>query len=79
MTKEEQKSTGISLNLDSKFLRTFLIVVAALLIFVGPTYGVYAAQHVLKFSYLRSMGGGAVLFIVGLVLLLYLIRKGVVK
>jgi hypothetical protein len=79
MAKEEQKSGRISLDLSSPFLRTLLIVLAVLLIFAGPTYAVYVLLHVLKLSYLKSMGGGFVLFIVGFVLLLYLIKKGVIK
>jgi len=79
MAKEEQKSGRISLDLSSQFLRTLLIVLAVLLIFAGPTYAVYVLLHVLKLSYLKSMGGGFVLFIVGFVLLLYLIRKGIIK
>jgi hypothetical protein len=79
MAKEEQKSESSSLNLSSKFLRTLLIVLAVLLIFAGPTYVVYVLLNVLDLSYLVSMGFGFGLFIVGFMLLLYLIKKGVIK
>jgi hypothetical protein len=79
MAKEGQKRGSSSLNLSSGFLKTLLVVLSVILIFAGPTYGVYVLMHVLKLSYLKSMGGGFVLFIVGFVLLLYLIKKGVIK
>ena len=79
MAKEEQKSGSGTSNLSSKFLRTFLIVLTVLLIFVGPTYVVYVFLNVLDLSYLVSMGFGFGLFIVGVVLLLYLIKKGVIS
>ena len=78
MAKEEQKSGRSSLNLSSKFLKTFLVILAVLLIFAGPTYIAYVLLHV-HLSYPISMGSGFAIFIVGLVLLVYLIRKGVVK
>jgi hypothetical protein len=79
MAKEEQKSGSGSLNLSSKFLRTFLIILAVLLIFAGPTYIVFVLLNVLDLSYPISMGSGFAIFIVGLVLLLYLIKKGVIS
>jgi len=77
MAKEEQKSTSGTL-LGSKFMRTFLILVTVFLIFAGPTYAVYVLLH-LKLSYVISIISGFALFVVGLVLLFYLIRKGVLK
>ncbi|HVP93509.1 MAG TPA: hypothetical protein VMS94_07210 [Acidobacteriota bacterium] len=80
MAKEEQKGGSSSpLNLSSKFLRTFLIILAVFMIFLGPTYMVYALLKVLDLSYSISMASGFAIFIVGLVLLFYLIKKGVLK
>jgi hypothetical protein len=79
MAKEEQKSGSGTSNLSSKFLRTFLIVLTVFLMFVGPTYIAYVLLNVLELSYVVSMGFGFGLFIVGFVLLLYLIKKGVIK
>jgi hypothetical protein len=80
MAKEEQKGGSSSpLSLSSKFLRTFLIILAVFMIFVGPTYMVYALLRVLDLSYSISMASGFAIFIVGLVLLFYLIKKGVLK
>jgi len=80
MTEKEQKSkSGTSLNLSSKFWKTILVVLAVLLIFAGPTYIVYALLNVLDMDYVVSMASGFALFMVGLVLLLYLINKKVIS
>jgi len=82
MSEEEQKGKRNQLprlNLDSKFWKTFLFVVAAFLIFAGPTYVVYVLMNVLDISYVFSMISGFALFIVGLVLLWYLIKNKVVS
>ncbi|MCL6578931.1 MAG: hypothetical protein K6T73_06020 [Candidatus Bathyarchaeota archaeon] len=82
MSEEEQKGKRNQLprlNLDSKFWKAFLFVVAAFLIFAGPTYVVYVLMNVLDISYVFSMISGFALFIVGLVLLWYLIKNKVVS
>ncbi len=73
MTKNEENEnvTGIY----SKFWRITLVILSMLLIFVGPTYGTYGLAHVLKIQYFVSIGAGIVLFIVGMLLMLFLIRK----
>ncbi len=76
-----KKKEGVSRRLDltSKFWRTFLTVLAALLSFAGPTYVVYVLANVLKIDYFRSMLSGIVLFVVGLVLVWYLLRKEIIS
>ena len=66
-------------GLDSKFMKVALTIVAVFLIFVGPTYIPYLLSDVLKVDYIASIAVGAVLFIVGLVMLIYLIRKKVIE
>ena len=66
-------------SLDSKFMKVALIVAAVLLIFVGPTYIPYLLSDILKVDYVVSIVVGALLFIVGLVMLVYLIRKKVIE
>jgi len=66
-------------GLDSKFMKVATTIVAVFLIFVGPTYGPYLMADVLKIDYVASVVVGAVLFIVGLVLLVFLIRKKVIE
>jgi hypothetical protein len=62
-------------GIESKFTRIALTIVSVFLIFVGPTYVPYLLSDVLKLNYYTSIGIGLVLFIVGLVLLIFLIRK----
>ena len=73
MTENEENVnvTGIY----SKFWRITLVILSMLLIFVGPTYVPYAMVKVLKIHYFASIGAGIILFIVGMVLMLFLIRK----
>ncbi len=73
----EKKSFGF--DLGSKFWRTFLTLFSVLLIFGGPTYVVLVFWKVLDLDYAFSMILSFVLFIIGLVLLLYLISKKVIS
>lgn len=66
-------------GIDSKFMKVVLTVIAVFLIFVGPTYIPYLLSDILKVDYIASIVVGAVLFIVGLVMLVYLIRKKVIE
>lgn len=71
-----EKNQEIQINgIGSKFSSITLTIVSVLLIFIGPTYISYLLADVLKLEYFVSIGIGLVLFIVGLVLLVYLIRK----
>lgn len=60
---------------ERSIVNTFMIILAALLIFVGPTYMVYAFSSMMDLNYFLAVAGGFALFVVGLVLLLILIRK----
>ncbi len=64
--------------MDSKFQKVVLTLVAVLLIFAGPTYVPYLMADVAKIDYFASIGVGAALFIVGLVMLFYLIQKKII-
>jgi len=61
--------------LNSKYLKTFLTLLTVVLIFVGPTYFVLFLWRGLNFNYTLSMTLGFSLFVIGLVLLAFLIRK----
>jgi uncharacterized membrane protein HdeD (DUF308 family) len=65
-------------GIESKFGKITLTIVAVLLIFVGPTYVPYLLADVLHAEYFAAIGIGLVLFIVGLVTMVYLIRKKVI-
>jgi uncharacterized membrane protein YgdD (TMEM256/DUF423 family) len=75
---ENNENVQVS-GLDSKFMKVVLIIVAGLLIFVGPTYIPYLLADILKVNYIASIVVGALLFIVGLVMLVYLYRKKVIE
>jgi hypothetical protein len=80
MTEKKQKSKSTRLDLNSKFWKTFLIVLAVFLTFAGPTYIVYVVfLKILKMDYAVSMASGFALFIVGLVLIWYLIKNKVLS
>jgi hypothetical protein len=66
-------------GLDSKFMKVALMVVAVLLIFVGPTYIPYLLSDILKVDYIASIVVGALLFIVGLVMIFYLYRNKIIE
>jgi len=72
--KEKNEAPGKT-NLDSKFLRTLLVVFAAVLTFMGPTYMVYVLNGILGIDYALSIASGFALFIIGLVLIWYLVKR----
>jgi len=81
MGEEEQKAkvrTSTRFDLNSRFWKTFLVVLAAFLTFAGPTYIVYVLSEALEIGYTLSMISGFALFLAGLVLMLYLVRKKVI-
>ncbi len=75
---ENSENVQVS-GLDSKYMKVLLIIVAGVLIFVGPTYIPYLLSDILKVDYIASIVVGALLFIFGLVLLVYLYRKKVIE
>ncbi|HII85972.1 TPA: hypothetical protein HA273_05295 [Candidatus Bathyarchaeota archaeon] len=78
MRNKNEENGGIGkFDLNSKFWRSFLTIVAVALIFAGPTYLTYAL-NALNMSYLISVAVGIVMFAVGIVLLVYLIKKKVI-
>jgi hypothetical protein len=64
---------------DSKFMRLLLIIVTVLLIFAGPTYVPYVMSGILNVSSAVATITGFALFIVGLFLILFLIRKKIIS
>ena len=82
MTEKKRKSKrkiSAGLDLSSKFWKTLLTVLAAFLTFAGPTYVVYVFMRILKIDYFLSMISGIVLFIIGLVLIWYLIKNKIIS
>ena len=62
----------------SKFTRVAFVVISMLLIFVGPTYVPYAMGQLNIDGYVTA-GIGALLFIAGIVFMLFLVKKKVIQ
>ncbi|MCL1978400.1 MAG: hypothetical protein FWG55_09940 [Candidatus Bathyarchaeota archaeon] len=65
-------------QINSKFLRVFLVMIAAVFIFVGPTYLPLILNEVLRVDFVVSMVTGFVVFLVGIFDLLFLAYKRVI-
>jgi hypothetical protein len=79
MSEYDEEEVEVS-GIESKFNRVALTITAMLLMFVGPTYVPYFISDTLSGTYyVLSAAVGAAIFIVGLVLLVYLIRKKVIS
>ena len=65
-------------QIESKFMRVFLIMVGAIFVFAGPTYLPLILNEALKIEYVISMSVGFVVFLLGVFVFLYLARKKVI-
>jgi len=72
---DEESNTGFLEN--SKFIKTVLVVITALLIFAGPTYLVYILIKI-NVGTAASMLSGIVVLILGLILMAFLVRKKII-
>ena len=70
----ENENTGM----NSKFWKTTLLIVSVLLIFAGPTYVPYVMSDIAGIDYFVSIAAGVALLVVGLILMVFLIRKKVI-
>jgi len=75
----EKKEKSPSIDLSSRFWRTLLTMLAALLIFAGPTYTVLVLWRALDLDYALSIASGFLLFVIGLALLLFSIRRKIIS
>ena len=73
-----ENDESIGFGMDSKFMRILLIIVTVLLLFAGPTYVPYVLSSVLSLSSVVSIAAGFALFIVGLFLVMFLVRKKII-
>jgi uncharacterized membrane protein HdeD (DUF308 family) len=78
MTENDEDSSAGRFDISSKFWRVFLVVATVFLIFAGPTYVSYALFDILKVGYIVSVVFGFVLFIIGIVLMVFLVRKKII-
>jgi hypothetical protein len=73
-----KSKTSLRLDSSSKFWKVFLVILAAFLTFVGPTYMIYLFLNILNLSYVLSMISGFIFFVAGLALMWYLIRRKII-
>ena len=78
MVENDENNNIGGFDVSSKFWRVFLVIAAVFLIFAGPTYFSYLLFDVLDVNYVVSIVSGFVLFIVGLLLMGFLIRKKII-
>ena len=79
MNENREKKTSLKWDIGSRFWKAILIILAAILTFAGPTYMVYVLSNVLEINYVASMLSGLGLFIAGLAVIRYLIKKQVIS
>jgi len=75
---ENQEDVEVS-GIESKFMRVFLVIIGALLVFMGPTYVPYILANVLNLNVLAANVVGFVFFIIGILIVLYLARKKIIS
>ena len=78
MAENDENNDVGRFDVSSKFWRVLLMIAAVFLIFAGPTYFSYLLFDVLDVNYVVSIVSGFVLFIVGLLLMGFLIRKKII-
>ena len=78
MAENDESDEVGRFDVSSKFWRVFLVIVAVFLIFAGPTYVSYLLFNILKVNYFASIVSGLALFIAGLFLMWFLIRKKII-
>jgi NhaP-type Na+/H+ or K+/H+ antiporter len=79
MTENEQIKTVDNTFMSSKFGKVVMTILAVFLVFAGPTYVVYGLAEIIKLNLAASFLFGFVLFIVGLVLMRYLVKNKVIS
>jgi lipid-A-disaccharide synthase-like uncharacterized protein len=75
--KSENDSMG-TFDMDSKFLKILLVLTTVFLLFAGPTYISFLLSEVFQLNYLASVFIGFSLFLVGLFLIYFLVRKKII-
>ena len=78
MAENDENNDVGKFDVSSKFWRVLLIIAAVLLIFAGPTYISYLLFNILNVNYVASIVSGFALFIAGLLLMWFLIRKKII-
>jgi hypothetical protein len=78
MTENEEIKTAGTGFMTTKFGKLFFTIIAVFLTFAGPTYVIYALNVVLKMDLAGALLTGFILFIVGLVMMRYLVKLKII-
>jgi hypothetical protein len=78
MVENDESNDVGKFDVSSKFWRVLLMIAAVFLILAGPTYISYLLFNILNVNYVASIVSGFALFIVGLFLMWFLIRKKII-
>jgi len=78
MAENDENNDVGKFDVSSKFWRVLLMIAAVFLIFAGPTYISYLLFKILNVNYFASVISGFALFIAGLLLMWFLIRKKII-
>ena len=78
MVENDENNNIGGFDVSSKFMRILLILVMVFLIFAGPTYISYVLLNILNLSYVASVVTGFAMFMAGLLLMFFLIRKKII-
>jgi len=78
MVENDEGNSVDRFDISSKFMKILLIIVTVLLIFAGPTYFSYLLSNVLNVNYVVSVVSGFALLVVGILLMLFLIKKKII-
>jgi len=78
MVENDESNDVGKFDVSSKFWRILLVIAAVFLIFAGPTYISYLLFNILNVNYVASIVSGFALFIAGLLLMWFLIRKKII-
>jgi hypothetical protein len=78
MVEQDEDNNVGRFDVSSKFLRVLLVIITVLLIFAGPTYIPFLLSDLLHVNYVASIVTGVALFIAGLLLMWFLVRKKII-
>jgi len=79
MNRNGEDDSMALFDMDSKFMKILLVLTTVFLIFVGPTYVSYVLAKVLNLNYFIVVITGSVLFLSGLFLMYFLIKKKIIS
>ncbi len=79
IVKKNTQDNILITDLNSAFWKVFLIILAAFLMFAGPTYLVLILINALNVNYGVSMIIGFILFLLGLSIVLFLTKRKIIS